>query len=161
MNIRNITKEDLPKLAELLSCEELTTRNDISFEHSVIAIDDNSMIVAFVILRQRSLQDFFEGKIPNENITEDDEDYMEGDKIVYREEMEEHFPENIQYELLYSYESKNDKTGFFANECFGFLIKDFIFIWRENNNKNISKTFIDWLDRDFNSVISDYTPTYD
>lgn len=38
---KNITREDLPKLAELISCEELSTRDDVSFDHSAIAVDDN------------------------------------------------------------------------------------------------------------------------
>ena len=66
MGLRHITKEDLPKLAELISCEELAAREDISFDHSAVAIDDNGVIVAFVIMRQRSLQDFFGGRIPDE-----------------------------------------------------------------------------------------------
>ena len=34
MNVRNVTKEDLTKLAELISCEELSTRDDVSFDHN-------------------------------------------------------------------------------------------------------------------------------
>ena len=66
MNTRNVTKEDLPKLAELISCEELAKRDDISFKHSAMAVDDTGTVVAFAIMRQRSLQDFFGGRIPNE-----------------------------------------------------------------------------------------------
>ena len=39
MNIRNLTKEDLTKLAELISCEELSIRDDVSFDHSAMAVD--------------------------------------------------------------------------------------------------------------------------
>ena len=92
MELRHITKEDLPKLAELISCEELATREDISFDHSAVAIDDSGVILAFVIMRQRSLQDFFGGRIPDEIITEDDEDYEEGDEFIFRNEIEENFP---------------------------------------------------------------------
>ena len=64
MEIRNVTRGDLPKLAELISCGELATRDDICFEHSAVAADENGEIKAFVITRQRSLQDFFGGGYP-------------------------------------------------------------------------------------------------
>ena len=158
MELRHITKEDLPKLAELISCDELATRDDISFDHSAVAIDDNGVIVAFVIMRQRSLQDFFGGRIPDEIITEDDEDYEEGDEFIYRNETEDHFPESIQFEMIYSYETEDYH---YAQDCFGLLIEDFILIWRDNSNPNISDTLKRKVSRDFNGVVSDYTPEYD
>ena len=158
MELRHITKEDLPKLAELISCDELATRDDISFDHSAVAIDDNGVIVAFVIMRQRSLQDFFGGRIPDEIITEDDEDYEDGDEFIYRNETEDHFPESIQFEMIYSYETEDYH---YAQDCFGLLIEDFILIWRDNSNPNISDTLKRKVSRDFNGVVSDYTPEYD
>lgn len=158
MELRHVTKEDLPKLAELISCEELAAREDICFEHSAVAIDDNGVIVAFVIMRQRSLQDFFGGRIPDEIITEDDEDYEEGDEFIYRNETEEHFPESVQYEMIYSYETEDYH---YAQECFGLLIKDFILIWRDNSNPNISDTLKRKVGRDFNGIVSDYILEYD
>ncbi len=158
MELRHITKEDLPKLAELISCEELAAREDISFDHSAVAIDDNGVIVAFVIMRQRSLQDFFGGRIPDEIITEDDEDYEEGDEFIYRNETEDHFPESIQFEMIYSYETKDYH---YAQDCFGLLIEDFILIWRDNSNPNISDTLKRKVSRDFNGVVSDYTSDYE
>lgn len=94
MHTRNVTREDLPRLAELISCKELAKREDISFEHSAMAVDDTGTVVAFVIMRQRSLQDFFGGRIPNEIISEGDEDYMDGDEFVFRNEIGENFPEH-------------------------------------------------------------------
>ena len=158
MEVRHITKEDLPKLAELISCEELATRDDISFDHSAVAIDDNGVIVAFVIMRQRSLQGFFGGRIPDEIITEDDEDYEEGDEFIYRNETEDHFPESIQFEMIYSYETEDYH---YAQDCFGLLIEDFILIWRDNSNPNISDTLKRKVSRDFNGVVSDYILEYD
>ena len=158
MELRHITKEDLPKLAELISCDELATRDDISFDHSAVAIDDNGVIVAFVIMRQRSLQGFFGGRIPDEIITEDDEDYEEGDEFIYRNETEDHFPESIQFEMIYSYETEDYH---YAQDCFGLLIEDFILIWRDNSNPNISDTLKRKVSRDFNGVVSDYTSDYE
>lgn len=40
--------------------------------------------MAFVIMRQRSLQDFFGGEIPDEPSMKEDEDYMEGDEFIFR-----------------------------------------------------------------------------
>ena len=148
----------MPKLAELISCEELATRDDISFDHSAVAIDDNGVIVAFVIMRQRSLQDFFGGRIPDEIITDDDEDYMEGDEFIYRNDTEVHFPEDIHYEMIYSYETEN---YYYVQQCFSLAADGFILIWRDNKNPNISETMKFFISRDFNSVISDYTPEYD
>lgn len=158
MELRHITKEDLPKLAELISCDELATRDDISFDHSAVAIDDNGVIEAFVIMRQRSLQGFFGGRIPDEIITEDDEDYEEGDVFIYRNETEDHFPESIQFEMIYSYETEDYH---YAQDCFGLLIEDFILIWRDNSNPNISDTLKRKVSRDFNGVVSDYTSDYE
>ena len=158
MELRHITKEDLPKLAELISCDELATRDDISLDHSAVAIDDSGVILAFVIMRQRSLQDFFGGRIPDEIITEDDEDYEEGDEFIYRNETEDHFPESIQFEMIYSYETEDYH---YAQDCFGLLIEDFILIWRDNSNPNISDTLKRKVSRDFNGVVSDYTSDYE
>ena len=158
MELRHITKEDLPKFAELISCEELATREDISFDHSAVAIDDNGVIVAFVIMRQRSLQDFFGGRIPDEIITEDDEDYEEGDEFIYRNETEEHFPESVQFEMICSYETEN---YYYVQQCFSLAAKGFILVWRDNNNPNISDTMKGCIGRDFNGVISDYILEYD
>ncbi|MBQ1652821.1 MAG: hypothetical protein II060_03450 [Bacteroidales bacterium] len=158
MELRHVTKEDLPKLAELISCEELATRDDISFDHSAVAIDDSGVILAFVIMRQRSLQDFFGGRIPDEIITEDDEDYMEGDEFIYRNETEEHFPEDIHYEMIYSYETEN---YYYVQQCFSLAANGFILIWRDNKNPNISETMKFFISRDFNGVISDYILEYD
>lgn len=157
MEIRNITKEDLPKLAELISCDDLATREDISFEHSAMAIDENGVIKAFVITRQRSLQDFFGGRIPDEIIT-DDEEYEEGDEYIYRNETEEHFPESVQYEMIYSYETED---YYYAQKCFGLLIRDFTLIWRDNRNPNISETLKMYVSRNFNGIVSDYTSEYE
>ena len=157
MEIRNITKEDLPKLAKLISCEELATRDDISFDHSAMAIDENGVIKAFVIMRQRSLQAFFGGRIPDEIIT-DDEEYEEGDEYIYRNETEEHFPESVQYEMIYSYETED---YYYAQKCFGLLIRDFTLIWRDNRNPNISETFKRKVSRNFNGIVSDYTSEYE
>lgn len=57
MDIRNITKEDLPKLAELISCEELATRDDISFEHSAVAVDENGKLVRYIDYDEWERQD--------------------------------------------------------------------------------------------------------
>ncbi len=158
MEIRNVTRGDLPKLAELISCGELATRDDISFEHSAADVDGNGTVVAFVIMRQRSLQDFFGGRIPDEIITEDDEDYEDGDEFIYRNETEEHFPESVQYEMIYSYETKDYH---YAQECFGLLIKDCIPMWRDNSTPNISDTLQRKVGRDFNGIVSDYTSDYE
>ncbi|MBR4913245.1 MAG: hypothetical protein IKZ54_10465 [Bacteroidales bacterium] len=162
MDIRNITKEDLPKLAELISCGELATRDDISFEHSAVAVDENGNVAAFVITRQRSLQDFFGGRIPDEPSMKEEEDYMEGDEFIFRNELEEHSPEHSQYELLYSYENPSDKYDHIVVRCYDYAKGDIPFIWRECNNEHIVK-ILDTMGtrRNFNGMVSCDIPFYD
>lgn len=162
MDIRNITKEDLPKLAELISCGELATRNDISFEHSAVAVDENGNVAAFVIMRQRSLQDFFGGRIPDEPSMKEDDDYMEGDECIFRNEIEENFQENIQYELLYSYEVQGNEYNKIVVKCYNFAKGDFFLIWRDFKNEHIVEILTTMgPDRKFNDVVAADIPFYD
>lgn len=162
MEIRNVTRGDLPKLAELISCGELATRDDISFEHSAVAVDGNGTVVAFVIMRQRSLQDFFGGRIPDEPSMKDDDEYMEGDEFIFRNEVEENFPQDIHYEIIYSYESENDKFDHNAYKCYRLAGKDCILRWFDNSNKHITpilKTM--GPNRNFNDIVSVDLPYWD
>lgn len=163
MEIRNVTRGDLPKLAELISCGELATRDDISFEHSAVAVDGNGTVVAFVIMRQRSLQDFFGGRIPDEIITDDDDDYMEGDECAFRNEIEENFPEYTHYELVYSYQSESDRP-FDHNicKCYDFASNGDILVWDDNRNEHIVNILKSMgPSSDFNGQISIDIPYYD
>lgn len=157
MELRHVTKEDLPKLAELISCEELATREDISFDHSAVAIDDNGVIVTFVIMRQRSLQGFFGGRIPDEIITEDDEDYEEGDEFAFREEIEENFSDNEQFEVVYSYERKDANEVF---EVYTAITYEGVLLWCDNENVHINSVIKEYAGRHFNNVISCDIPFY-
>ena len=157
MEVRHVTKEDLPKLAELISCEELATREDISFDHSAVVIDDNGVILAFVIMRQRSLQDFFGGRIPDEIIPEDDEDYEEGDEFAFREEIEEYIRDNEQFEVVYSYERKDANEVF---EVYTAITYEGILLWCDNENVHINSVIKEYADRHFNNVISCDIPFY-
>lgn len=162
MNTRNVTKEDLPKFAELISCEELAKRDDISFKHSTMAVDDNGTVVAFAIMRQRSLQDFFGGRIPNEIISEGDEDYMDGDEFVFRNEIEENFPEHTHYELIYSYQSELDSSNNGVCRCYNFASQDGVLVWNDISNPYIVKLLNTMgPDRDFNNMVSVDVPWYD
>ena len=70
MNIRRIEKEDLPMIAELAKDETLKTRDDICFEHSKMYLSDDDEVVCFIVLRERSLIDFFNGNIPMDESVE-------------------------------------------------------------------------------------------
>lgn len=103
MKIRKVTKEDLPMLSELISCEELATREDICFEYSEYSINMKEEITAFVILRRHSLFDYYKGNIPC-NL------HSRWNKNAIREQIYKCHPnDNDHYELLYCYQkSKND-----------------------------------------------------
>ena len=82
MEIRRIEKEDLPMIAELAKDETLKTRDDICFEHSKMYLSDDGEVLCFIVLRERSLLEFFNGNIPaNENIDIDDDGWWEKEFI--------------------------------------------------------------------------------
>ena len=80
MEIRRIEKKDLPMIAELAKDETLKTRDDICFEHSKIYLSDDEEVVCFIVLRERSLIEFFNGNIPA-NIDEDGDEWWEKEFI--------------------------------------------------------------------------------
>lgn len=61
MTIRNITPEDLPILVSLINNEELS-HNSICYEHSKLCLDDNGKISVCIIVRQRGLRKYYQGK---------------------------------------------------------------------------------------------------
>ena len=103
MEIRNVTKEDLPKMAALLNDETLATRSDICFEHSKLMFDENGETVAFIVLRQYSLNEFFNGDIPLRELDKNDKNYKEGDESDFQKMLDEYFSDNCQFELLYAF----------------------------------------------------------
>lgn len=161
MEIRNVTRDDLPRLAEIISCEELITREDICFEYSKLMTDtvdgEDNVILAFILVRQRPVRDFFGGRIPDEIIPEDDEDYEEGDEFAFREEIEENFSDNEQFEVVYSYERKD------ANEVFKVytaITYEGVLLWCDNENVHINSVIKEYAGRHFNNVISCDIPFY-
>ena len=78
MNIRRIEKEDLPMIAELVKDNTIETRDDICFEHSKMCLSDDGEMVCFIVLRERSLIEFFNGNIP---ANEEDDDWWEKEFI--------------------------------------------------------------------------------
>lgn len=103
MEIRRITKEDLPMLAKLIGDEDLCSRDDLCLKHSKMSLNDEGVITSFVILRQNSLVDYLGGEIPADvTVDKNDEDYEEGDEYHLREDVSE-FEKEEQYEMLYYY----------------------------------------------------------
>lgn len=103
MEIRNVTKEDLPKMAALLNDEALATRSDICFEHSKLMLDEDEKIISFIVLRQYSLNEFFNGDIPLRKLDKTDKGYKEGDECDFQKMLDEYFSDNCQFELLYTF----------------------------------------------------------
>ena len=72
MEIRRIEKKELPMIAKLAKDESIETRDDICFEHSKMYLSDDGEVVCFIVLRERSLIEFFNGNIPaDENLWDD------------------------------------------------------------------------------------------
>ena len=80
MEIRRIEKKDLPMIAELAKDESLKTREDICYEHSKMCLSDDGEVLCFIVLRERSLIEFFNGNIPA-NIDEDGDEWWEKEFI--------------------------------------------------------------------------------
>ncbi|MBR4197493.1 MAG: hypothetical protein IKQ94_01825 [Bacteroidales bacterium] len=157
---RSVTPSDLPQLAELIGRPELADRKDIAFEQSKILLDGSGNISGFIILRQRSLQDFFGGEIPDEICDENDYCYYDGQESWLREEMATSFPAKKHFEILYSYENIKKDT----EECseaymalyhfYWNLIYDYwMALWADSACKYITDTLRADVLNEFNGVI--------
>lgn len=110
MKIRRIEKEDLPLIAKLAKDKTIETMEDIDFKHSRICLSDNGEVLCFVVLRERSLIDFFNGDIPaDENPEIMDDEYEEGDEWLTKEEIES---EERHYEVIAMYDNGEDGVPF-------------------------------------------------
>jgi len=151
MEIRNVTRDDLPRLAEIISCEELITREDICFEYSKLMTDDNDMIVSFVIIRQYSLNEFFNGEIPLYKCDKNSNDYKEGDEFWFIEMLDDWFALDNQYEILYAYSIDDyflpelyDHIRVTDNHALGLL-------WATIHNPYITDDLKKWYFRKYNN----------
>ena len=64
IEIENITKEILPKLSQMIGSDLSLIQDDICFEHSKYCMNKDGEIIAFIILRNHSLYDYFNGEVP-------------------------------------------------------------------------------------------------
>ena len=112
MTIRKIERSDLSIIAKLANDNSLETREDISFEHSRICLSDEGEVLCFIVLREHSLIDFFNGEIPADENFKYDEDYEEGDEWWVKEHIE-HFEKH--YEIIAMYSKKGIGSISFNN----------------------------------------------
>lgn len=112
MTIRKIEKNDLPIIAKLANQTSLESREDICFDHSRICLSDKGEVLCFIILREHSLIDFFNGEIPADENTEYDEDYVEGDEWWVKEHLV-HFEKH--YEVIAMYNKEGEGSPSFNN----------------------------------------------
>lgn len=91
MNVeyRNITKEDIISISKICN-QDLTNRNDLFLDWSIVTIDTNTNeIISFVLLGNRTLTEYFCGRLPNTNEFNDKEGskeiiaYHVGNKEVF------------------------------------------------------------------------------
>ena len=99
-NIRKIERADLPMLAELAKDKTIETRDDICFEHSKMYLSDDGEVLCFIVLRERSLIEFFNGNIPADENVKTDKYYEEGDEWFVKEDIE-YFEKH--YEIIATY----------------------------------------------------------
>ena len=104
MAIRKIERNDLSIIAKLVNDNSLETRDDIYFEHSRICFSDEGEVLCFIVLREYSLIDFFNGEIPADENTEYDEDYEEGEEWFIKEDIE-YFKDHYEIIAMYHKES--------------------------------------------------------
>ena len=112
MEIRRIEKKDLSMIAKMAKEETLKTRDDICFEHSKMCLDDDGEVLCFIVLRERSLIEFFNGNIPMDESVEKDDDYEEGDEWWVKEEIE-YFEKH--YEIIATYLKEGVSEMEFSN----------------------------------------------
>lgn len=136
MEIRNVTKEDLPKIAALLNDETLATRSDICFEHSKLMFNEDGVIDAFIVLRQYSLNEFFGGDIPLRKLDKNDKGYKEGDECDFQKMLNEYFSDNSQFELLYAFGGKFNLHNLYRNI---WLEENVGLVWSTIQNKYLTK----------------------
>lgn len=98
MTVRRIEKKDLPMIAELAKDKTIETREDICFEHSKMYLSDDGEVVCFIVLREHSLIEFFNGNIPaDKNI----EMGIEGEEWWVKEDIERY--DGKHYEIIATY----------------------------------------------------------
>ena len=102
MIVRKIEKEDLPVIARLANDETLETMEDICFIHSRICLSDDGEVLCFIVVRERSLIEFFNGDIPADEHR--GEYYEEGDEWMTKESIEKY---NKHYEVVAMYYNRD------------------------------------------------------
>lgn len=108
MTFRSITKEDLPNLARLVDNQALCTMEGLCLEHSKMCLDDDGTVLAFIIIKQNSLIDYYGGQIPaDEAIDKNGKYYEVGDEYHIHRVISENF-QGQQYELIEWYLSPNE-----------------------------------------------------
>ena len=112
MNIRRIEKKDLPMIAKLAKDESIKTREDICFEHSKMYLSDDEEVICFIVLRERSLLEFFNGNIPAvENFEKDKHKYL--DEWWVKEDIESY--DGKYYEIIAAYLKEGVSEMEFSN----------------------------------------------
>ena len=145
MEIRRIEKKDLPMIAKLAKDETLKTRDDICFEHSKMFLSDDGEVVCFIVLRERSLLEFFNGNIPAVENFEKDEECEEWSEWWVKEDIE-YFEKH--YEIIAAYLKEGVSEMEFSNLLCE--IESIGIIWMINNPPNEADFYhfnnIVWLD---------------
>ena len=113
MNIRRIEKKDLPMIAELVKDNTIETRDDICFKYSKMCLSDDGEMVCFIVLRERSLLDFFNGNIPMDENAQNDKYYEEGDEWRVKEFVESY--DGQHYEIIATYLKEGVNRMEFSN----------------------------------------------
>jgi hypothetical protein len=108
MTFRSIVKEDLANLARFVEKQDLCTMEGLCLEHSKMCLDDDGAILAFIIIKQNSLIDYYGGQIPaDESIDKNGKYYKEGDENHIHRVIAENF-QGQQYELIEWYLNPNE-----------------------------------------------------
>ena len=113
MELRRIERKDLPMIAQLAKDETLKTRDDICFEHSKMYLSDDGEVICFIVLRERSLLEFFNGDIPMDENVKNDKYYEEGDEWWVKESVESY--DFKHYEIIATYLKEGVDDQEFSN----------------------------------------------
>lgn len=101
IEVEDVTKENLPKISEVVGENLSLIQDHICFEHSKYCVNKKGEITAVIILKQHSLYDYYNGKIPA-NTKFKDKHYLKRYLEKWHPNGKEH------YEIVYCYLKSED-----------------------------------------------------
>jgi hypothetical protein len=108
MIIRSVEPKDLPRLSRLSKNKSIKNMVDICSKYSKLCLDDNDKIVCYILLRESSVLDYFNGNIPKQENLDDDAE--EGEEWWVKEDIEQYNDKHYEVVAAFMKEDLNYNT---------------------------------------------------